>query len=182
MFSRSFKGEKTMIDLNLQHKAQLMKTGFCVFLLAALSMIAAAQDTTTGTIQGIISDEQGAVVAGATVEARNVETNFSKSFTTESDGRFTLLSMPPGRYVVSVTKQGFAKLNQENIELTVGRLVSLNFALKVSGVSGEVTITTTPTIDTVKTESSTHAQYQIDRKHSHSRQKIRGPVDPDPGR
>ena len=114
-----------------------------------------AQDITSGTIQGTVSDEQGAVVPGATVEAKNVGTNFSKSFTTDSDGRFTLLSLPPGRYVVSVTKTGFAKLNQENVELTVGRLLTLNIALKVSGVSGVVTITTTPTIDTAKTEAST---------------------------
>ncbi|MEP6705344.1 MAG: TonB-dependent receptor, partial [Acidobacteriota bacterium] len=92
---------------------------------------------------------------GATVEARNVDTNFSRSFTTDSDGRFTLLSMPPGRYVVTVTKSGFGKVNQENIELTVGRLLTLDVTLKVSGVSGEVTITSTPTIDTAKTESST---------------------------
>lgn len=118
-------------------------------------MSALAQDITSGTIQGTVADEQGAVVAGATVEARNVETNFTRVFTTNSDGRFTLLSMPPGKYIVSVTKQGFAKLNQENVELTVGRSISLNLGLKVSGVSGEVTITTTPTIDTVKTEAST---------------------------
>jgi outer membrane receptor for ferrienterochelin and colicin len=119
------------------------------------SMSALAQDITSGTIQGTVTDEQGAVVAGATVEAKNVETNFTRVFTTGSDGRFTLLSMPPGKYIVSITKQGFAKLNQENVELTVGRSISLNLGLKVSGVSGEVTITTTPTIDTVKTEAST---------------------------
>ena len=118
-------------------------------------MAAAAQDITSGSIQGTVSDEQGAVIAGATVEARNVGTNFSKTFTTDSDGRFTFLSMPPGQYVVSVTKQGFAKLNVENVDLTVGRQLSLNTTLKVSGVSGEVTVTSTPTIDTVKTESST---------------------------
>ncbi len=118
-------------------------------------MSALAQDITSGTIQGTVTDEQGAVVAGATVEAKNVETNFTRVFTTGSDGRFTLLSMPPGKYIVSITKQGFAKLNQENVELTVGRSISLNLGLKVSGVSGEVTITTTPTIDTVKTEAST---------------------------
>ncbi|HVF47362.1 MAG TPA: TonB-dependent receptor, partial [Pyrinomonadaceae bacterium] len=114
-----------------------------------------AQDITSGAIQGTVSDEQAAVVAGATVEARNTATNFSRTFITDSDGRFTLLSLPPGRYVVSVTKTGFAKLNQENIDLTVGRVVSLTLSLRVSGVSGEVTITATPTIDTVKTESST---------------------------
>src|SRR5687767_15535688 len=125
------------------------------FLLFVFCISSFGQDSTSGTIKGTVSDEQGAVVPGATVEARNVETNFTRSFTTDSEGRFTLLSMPPGRYVVSVTKTGFTKLNQENVELTVGRLLSLDMTLRVSGVSGEVTVTNTPTIDTVKTESST---------------------------
>ncbi|MEP6787980.1 MAG: TonB-dependent receptor [Acidobacteriota bacterium] len=133
----------------------LLRIGFCAILLSILTISSLAQDITSGTIQGTVSDEQGAVVAGATVEAKNTATNFSKTFTTDSDGRFTFLSMPTGSYVVSVTKQGFAKLIQQNVELTVGRLVSLNLGLKVSGVSGEVTVTTTPTIDSVKTESST---------------------------
>jgi len=126
-----------------------------VILLLISSLSAFAQDTTSGAIQGTVLDEKGAAVPGASVEARNTATNFSRTFSTDDEGRFTFLSLPPGTYVVSVTKQGFAKLNQENVEVTVGRLVSLNIPLKVSGVSGEVTVTTTPTIDTVKTESST---------------------------
>jgi hypothetical protein len=127
----------------------------CVLILSTWSISALAQDITSGTIQGTVTDEHGAAIPGAAVEAKNLGTNFTRVFTTDSDGRFTLLSMPPGRYVVSITKQGFAKLNQENVDLTVGRSISLNVALKVSGVSGEVTITATPTIDAVKTEAST---------------------------
>jgi len=143
-----------MIDNQTKRKL-MQKAGSFLFLLLLLATTALAQDITSGTIQGTVSDEQDAVVPGATVEARNIATNFTRSFTTDSDGRFTLLALPPGRYVVSVTKQGFSKLNQENVDVTVGRLVSLNISLKVSGVAGEVTITTTPTIDTAKVESST---------------------------
>jgi hypothetical protein len=137
--------------LGRQQAKRWLIVGFCI---AVTSIAALAQDITSGTIQGIITDEQGAVVPGATVEARNVDTNFTRSFTTDEDGRFTLLSLPPGRYVVSVTKTGFSKLNQENVEITVGRQLALNLTLRVSGVSGEVTITSTPTIDTAKVESS----------------------------
>lgn len=144
-----------MTDTRSIPNAWQLRIAFSFFLLAFSAICSLSQDITSGTIQGTVSDEQGAVVAGATVEARNVATNFTRVFTTDSDGRFTFLSMPPGTYVVSVTKQGFAKLNQENIELTVGRLISLDLSLKVSGVAGEVTITSTPTIDTIKTESST---------------------------
>ena len=83
--------------------------GFLPVLLFSLALGIVAQDITSGTIQGTITDEQGAVVPGATVEARNVDTNFSRTFTTDDDGRFVLLTLPPGRYIVSVTKTGFTK-------------------------------------------------------------------------
>lgn len=144
-----------MFSKHTKQNSWWLRIGFCLILMSMWSLGVFAQDITSGTIQGTVSDEQGSVVAGASVEARNTATNFSKSFTTESDGRFTFLSMPPGRYVVTVTKQGFAKLIHENLELNVGRVISLDLGLKVSGVSGEVTVTTAPNIDTVKTESST---------------------------
>ena len=100
------------------------KIGYFLVFFSFLSITCLSQDITSGTIQGTVYDDQGAIVPGAAVEAKNVGTNYSKTFTTDSDGRFTFLSMPPGRYVVSVTKQGFAKLNQENVDLTVGRLIS----------------------------------------------------------
>lgn len=137
--------------LGRQQAKRWLILGFCI---AVLSTVALSQDITSGTIGGTITDEQGAVIPGAVVEAKNIDTNFTRTFTTDEDGRFTLLSIPPGRYVVSVTKTGFAKHNQENVEITVGRQLSLNISLKVSGVSGEVTVTTSPTIDTAKTESS----------------------------
>jgi hypothetical protein len=141
--------------MSIKLDAWWLRVGFCLILLSLWSVSVLAQDITSGTIQGTVSDEQGATVSGATVEARNTATNFAKTFTTEADGRFTFLSLPSGRYVVSVTKQGFAKFVQENIELTVGRVVSLDLGMKVSGVSGEVTVTSAPNIDTAKTESST---------------------------
>ncbi len=131
------------------------QTFLCAIVLSIFAISLTAQDITSGTIQGVVQDEQGAVVPGAAVEARHLGTNFSRVFATGSDGRFVFLSLPPGMYIVSATKQGFAKLNQENVELTVGRSINLTMTMKVSGVSGEVTVTTTPTIDTVKTESST---------------------------
>ncbi|MBV9217172.1 MAG: TonB-dependent receptor [Acidobacteria bacterium] len=101
-----------------------------------------------------MTDENGAVVPGASVEARNTGTNFSKTFVTDADGRFTFLLMPAGRYVVTVSKNGFAKLNQENVDVTVGRVLTLPIVLKVAGVNGVVTVTSTPTVDTSKTEVS----------------------------
>src|SRR5215813_15634003 len=100
--------------------------GVCIFLLTLLlSFTANGQQITTGVIQGTISDEAGAVVPGADVEVRNLETNLTKTFSTDSDGRFVFLQLQPGRYSLTVTKQGYAKVLQENVSLTIGQTITL---------------------------------------------------------
>src|SRR5712692_4200790 len=76
--------------------------------LAMASFAWGQAQITTGTIQGEVLDEKGLAVPGATVEIRNLDTNFTKTETTGTDGRFTGLSLPPGRYTVTISKQGFA--------------------------------------------------------------------------
>jgi hypothetical protein len=123
-------------------------------VLVLASGVFAQTQITTGVIQGTVVDEQGGTVPGANVEVRNPDTNFSKSLTTTGDGRFVFLQLQPGRYVLTVSKQGFATVIQENLELTVGQTINLSFNMKVSRLEEKITITAAPTIDTVKTESS----------------------------
>src|SRR5262245_37754120 len=123
-------------------------------LLALAGGAAAQTQITTGVIQGTLLDQQGAVVPGAEIEARNVDTNFRRTHTTGADGRFVFLQLPPGRYTVTFTKQGFGTLVQDGINLTVGQAVTLNPTLKVSGAAETVTVTGIPTVDTSRTEVS----------------------------
>src|ERR1051326_5676607 len=129
----------------------------CALLLmfGAAIFTSAQTQSTTGTIQGSVTDQQGAAVPGATVEIKNLETNATRTLTTNDEGLFAALALQPGAYSVTVTKQGFAKSVAERVELTVGQALKLPVAMKVSGVEETVTITTTPVVDTVKTESST---------------------------
>ncbi|MGH9882571.1 MAG: carboxypeptidase regulatory-like domain-containing protein, partial [Pyrinomonadaceae bacterium] len=136
--------------------ARLAKA-FVVGLFVLLMAVVAYPQTqsTTGTIQGTVLDEQGGAVPGATVEIKNLATNATRTLTTDDEGRFVALTLQPGAYSVTVTKQGFAIAEAPRIEVTVGQALNLPVAMKVSGVEARVTITTTPTVDTVKTESST---------------------------
>lgn len=132
--------------------------GLGICLLAILTFTAAARaqtQITTGTIQGTVVDENGASVPGASVEIRNIQTNLTRNLTTDDEGRFVALSLPSGRYTITIVKDGFATLVVERADLTVGQAINLPLAMKVSGVEERVTITATPTIDTLKTESST---------------------------
>jgi outer membrane receptor protein involved in Fe transport len=127
-----------------------------VLLLLTITPPALAQtQITSGVIQGTVMDEQGAVVPGANVEVKNLETNLVKTLSTDAGGRFVFLQLPPGRYTLSVSKTGFATLVQESFPLTVGQALDLDLKMKVSQVEERVTVSVIPTIDTLKTESST---------------------------
>ena len=78
-----------------------------VWLLSATLAFAQTQ-ITTAVIQGTVTDATGAVLPGVTVEVKNVDTNSSQSRTTDSDGRFVFLQLPPGRYTVTFTLNGFS--------------------------------------------------------------------------
>src|SRR2546426_11664002 len=130
--------------------------GICllVILVFAVGVLAQTQ-ITAGTIQGTVLDANGAALPGANVEVKNVDTNFVRTSTTDDEGRFIALQLPPGRYTLTVSKSGFATLVVEKADLTVGQAMNLPLSMKVSGVEERVTITATPTVDTLKTESST---------------------------
>src|SRR6266542_1443807 len=131
--------------------------GIGICLLAVLSMVVALQaqtQITGGTIQGTVLDPNGGAIPGANVEIRNLETNIIRNLSTDEGGRFVALQLPSGRYSVTVTKTGFATLTVEKVELTVGQALNLPITMKVSGVEERGTISGPPTVDTLKTESS----------------------------
>jgi Carboxypeptidase regulatory-like domain/TonB dependent receptor len=110
---------------------------------------------TSGSIQGTVVDEKGGAVADATVEARNLDTNLLKTVMTDSDGRFAFLSLPPGRYTITISKTGFATISQTGATLTVGQAMSLPVTMKVSATQEKIEVSATPdAVDTISTSSS----------------------------
>jgi hypothetical protein len=134
----------------------MKKMLLCVFSVCTLltGTVGGQSQITTGVIQGTVTDPSGGVVPGADVEAKNLDTNVSRSMQTDADGRFVFLQLQPGRYTVTIKKQGFATIVQENINLTVGQTVSLAPAMKVSAAQEVITVTETATVETTKTEIS----------------------------
>jgi hypothetical protein len=127
-------------------------------LLVCLSLTSSAwsqAQITTATVQGDVVDEKGGTVAGANVEIKNLDTNFTRTEATGPDGHFVFLLLPPGRYTLTASKEGFATIVQENIELTVGQAVSLPVAMRVSSTSERVVVSATPAIESTETASST---------------------------
>ena len=126
-----------------------------LFLLVSIAL-ASAQQITTGVIQGTITDATGAVLPGASVEARNTGTNQSRTVVSDADGRYIFLQLPPGSYRVTFTLAGFATLVHENVSLTVGQSVTLPASMPVSKVAETVTVSAAPSvIESTRTAAAT---------------------------
>ena len=117
------------------------------FLLLSLSIsftVAFAQSGGTGAIQGVVSDSSGGVIPGAAVTATNLSTNNKTIRETSAAGLYVLSALPPGRYIVEVSSNGFQPLRQENINVDALTTIGLNFTLKVGNTSDAVTVSDAP--------------------------------------
>jgi hypothetical protein len=102
-----------------------------------------------GGISGQVTDISGAIVQGATVTAKNVATGDTQSTVTTAAGLYSFISLTPGKYEVSSTGKGFDTVVQQNVNVTVDQVTTINLGLKVGSVSQVVTVTeTTELLDT----------------------------------
>lgn len=112
----------------------------CAAVLLLLSAVAFAQ-TGSATLSGTVMDRTGAVVSGAQVRATNSDTNVSSVTTTNHDGIYVIPSLKPGRYRLTVTRQGFKQVVVTDVILNVQDTISRNFNLDPGAVSESVTVT-----------------------------------------
>ncbi|MBN2409081.1 MAG: TonB-dependent receptor [Candidatus Aminicenantes bacterium] len=123
-----------------------------IFLLAGAE---SAAQTTLVTMEGLVKDEQGAPLPGATVTARNTETGYSKSAATKEDGRYVISGLQPGPYECEVAIPGFATEIRKGLVFAVGSRMSIDFVLRQTAIAEEVVITATaPMVETTKSEVS----------------------------
>lgn len=120
-------------------KTTLRLMAATIALLINLSWSANAQST-SGVISGTVTDPQGAVIAGASVTARNVGTNESRSTTADGEGRYRFPNLPIGNYEVTIQAQGFAKYVRTGVELLLNQEAVVNAPLKTTTVEEVVTI------------------------------------------
>jgi carboxypeptidase family protein/TonB-dependent receptor-like protein len=109
-----------------------------VLLLLAAPALVSAQ--ATGTITGVVSDETGALMPAAAVEATNQATGQTRSAVSGSDGFYTLPLLPPGLYRVSATLSGFAPLTRDRIRVVVSETARVDIRLKVGQVAENVVV------------------------------------------
>ena len=102
---------------------------------------AAAQGVTTGSMGGIVTDAQGAVVPGATVTAVHEPSGTSYEAVTQGDGRFAILGMRVGGpYKVTAELAGFGSQTKDAVQVNLGTSTDLEFTLSVAAVTEQVTV------------------------------------------
>jgi len=111
--------------------------GFGILALLLLwSPLAAAQET-RGSIEGVIKDSSGAVLPGVTVEAK-LTGGAIASGVTDATGIYRFPSLAPGVYEVTASLTGFVVKKVENVQLQLGQILKIDFALALAGVSESV--------------------------------------------
>ena len=128
---------------------------FALFVIS-LTVSATAQTAATADLHGTVKDPNGAVIQDATVTVHDEARNFERSAQTNQVGFFTLLSLPPGHYTLTVTAKGFAKLVAKNVGLTVGQVADYPVTMQLPTAETEVLVTGEPLlVETSKTSTST---------------------------
>src|SRR5688572_5689166 len=130
-----------------------MRTRWTVLLLAAalLLVVHPAYAQTTGRVDGRVLDNNGDPLPGVTVTATSAQLQGTRTAVTEADGRFRLLALPPGNYMLKADLDGFNDLEVPDVAVSLDRTVSLE--LQLTPVFGEVvTISAeSPVIDVTST-------------------------------
>ena len=123
-------------------------------VMIALTMSVLAQQAATSTIEGVVVDPAGAVVPGAKVTVRNVDTAFTRENVTDGSGIFRLPGLPPGTYQLSASATGFAENKYGNVTVGVGQKLNLDLSLRVN-VSETIEVTgRAPIVETSRTQVS----------------------------
>ncbi len=136
-----------------------MKKSLRLLFISALILSSfgmAFAQSSTGSISGTVLDEKQAVIPGATVTVRNVDTGFSRTATSDGEGRYKFVNLPIGAYEVTIEAASFAKYIQTGITLVVNQDAVIDASIKAGRVEEVVTVTenasllntTTPEVST----------------------------------
>jgi len=141
-------------------KMRIFTMSLLALCLALFTMGAAlAQSSTTGSIEGTVTDPQGGVIGGATVTVSGPNLIRAQTAQTDDSGRYQVLNLPPGRYTVTVgSTSGFAETKKDNVEVNLSRTSSADIQVNIAGQTNVVTITDTAgaTVDVNQNTSGTN--------------------------
>src|SRR3989440_1479875 len=131
-----------------------------VAVVFAFTILAGAETSMAqgvANLSGVVKDPNGALVAGVTINARNVATGQTRDAESNDQGRYTFPNLTIGRYEVVASHAGFKK-TITTVDLTVGQEAELSFALEPGGITESVIVEAQPQQLSIDTETSTYGQ------------------------
>src|SRR6185369_15481178 len=139
-------------------RIELLTLAF-ILCMSFLGTPTSAQTITTGTIEGLVTDSNGAVVPAVTVTATSPNLIRAQSVTSDNDGRYRILNLPPGNYTVTVeATAGFARIVRDNVDVNLSKTSTVPIQLEPAGATATVTVTGTSraAVDTSSNTSGTN--------------------------
>jgi|GEM_PF-779654 len=146
--------KKSFIRINTSLAACLLRTALIgTGLLICGNVIA---QTTLVTVEGTVTDEQGAPLPGASVAFREIMTGFSRSAVTRADGYYRLSGLRSGEYEAEVSLDGFQTQIRKGMSFSVGAKLKIDYVLVAATLREEVIVVgEAPMVETTKSEVST---------------------------
>ena len=135
-----------------------MKRLFFLLLLAASFCVTAMAQAgpSSSEIKGKVTDPNGAVLSGATVTVTDADKGVSRTTTTNEEGDYRFLNLPPGNYNLRVQATGFGAQVKNALQVTVGQTADFDFAMKIGDATATVEVTSDPlAIETERSQQST---------------------------
>jgi hypothetical protein len=114
-----------------------------------------------GTVSGILTDATGAIIQGAKVTLLDEEKGYQFTATSNAEGQYLFVSIPPGSYTVSAEAKGFEKTVRTHVKLSVSENPSANLTMKIAGGTQTVDVTAQKT--NIDTEDAVTGQV-VDRR------------------
>ena len=125
--------------------------------LPLFSSIQSKAQTLYGSVVGTVTDNTGAAVPDAQVVITDTQTNDARTVVTDNGGVYTVSTVPPGNYLVAITKQGFEGYKTKGVDVTANNVVRVDAQLQVGAVS-----------QTVEVQSAVAVQLQTDTADVHT--------------
>lgn len=134
---------------------RILTFGFAITVLSLTLATESRAQQQLGAIQGTIIDQSKAVMPGVTVTVVNLDTGVVRSSITNETGVYRVLSLDPGRYKITAELQGFRPASQNEVILSVGATLGVNFTLAPGGLEEAIEVrAVAPDIQTEKAEIS----------------------------
>ena len=125
--------------MRISARAVLFLSSLAFIATVFLFCLQASAQSSSGIIQGVLTDPTNAVVPGAKIEIHNPVSGYNRTVTTDGAGRFTISNIPYNSYHLSISNKGFNPFSQD-VEVRSAVPVNLNIGLKLAGASETVTV------------------------------------------